>query len=108
MKKPGHLIAEFEVRATMAPEHCLGSDSTEDYLYGYEWGLRQDNAAANNHIVMLACSGDWLTSNMPNNVLYGYIHGKHERVHGEPCVAAIAMAEKLGDSFRLSVEPSCV
>lgn len=73
----------------------------EDYCDGYSHGLDRDNATAEQHIKTLALGGGVMMSNTPNSVLLGYIHGKAERVDGEPCPAALSYAHKIGRTEHL-------
>lgn len=112
---PADVVAGFRVATTreyydhasetFSTGECtivVGYDYVADYQEGYAYGLKQDSAGADRHILFLAGgihdrAGAPLT-NSPNNLLYGYIHGKHRREMGSDCPAALTFAAKCGRS----------
>ena len=112
---PADVVAGFRVATTrdhfdhatetFSERECtivVGYDYVADYQEGYAYGLKQDSAGADRHILFLAMgiydrAGGPLT-NSPNNLLYGYIHGKHRRETGKDCLAAECFAAKCGHS----------
>lgn len=68
----------------------------EEYADGYARGLKGDDAAAEREVIALANGqrNSYRFFNVPNNVLYGYLHGRYHRLHGHACEAALAWAWK--------------
>jgi hypothetical protein len=101
--EPYRITTTKEYYDSAMQEHCtadavvvVGYDFYEDYAEGYQHGLARDCVSADRHIARLATEHEAL-ANMPNNLLLGYIHGKHRREHGSDCPASVAFAYKVCD-----------
>lgn len=102
------LALPFHRRVILPPDWERDEPLTayEEYADGYAVGLRGTHHTAEAEIFKLALGGGYMHHNTPNSTLLGYVHGKAERLDGEPCEAALSYAHKIGrrDHFRGKLE----
>lgn len=89
----------FGQAVTKLAQDCRTEDRRaqyEEYADGYARGLKGDDDAAEREIAALATGqrNSYWFFNVPNNVLYGYLHGRYHRLHKHACEAAMAWAWK--------------